>query len=281
MITKLTPKQEEMIPVYLKKWLDIGYNTDRFDEAKTKEVMTWAYELAGYQPPEVLIVDSPKAAQELACKLTGVNKIHNNHNYQWYWSNYYGFYDYILNEIFPEKKADFPLLEKIIELNKHSHYFVYFDNRVIVSQRPTSIKVDEEGRLHNELGPALEYADGYKIYALDGIRITEKQFMWVKSKLDGSKIMSITNVEQRLVCIKYFGVGQLLSHLDSKVVDEYKDYKLHEVTIEGDRNKLLEMQNPSEPKKHYEFVPPEITSCKSAMAWRAGLEVYTPPKTYS
>ena len=34
--------------------------------------------------------------------------------------------------------------------------------------------------------------------------------------------------------------------------------------------KLLEMQNPSEPKKHYEFVPPEVQTVNQALAWRIG-----------
>jgi hypothetical protein len=280
MITNLTPKQKAAIPEYFNKWAKVGYSTERLDPSKTKQAFEWAYQLAGYQSPEVIIVDSPLAAQKKACQLTGENRAHPNHNYQWYWTGYYGFYDYILNELFPEKKGDFHLLEDALFFIQNSHYFVYFDDKVIVSQRPTEIHVDSENdhRLHNELGPALKYADGYSVYALDGVLITEEMLMKVNSKLDASSILGIENADQRVVCTKYFGVGNMLTELEAKELDSFKWYKLYQVELEGETEKLLELKNPSEPKTHYEFVPPHVESCQQAMAVRCGLELFTNPK---
>jgi len=118
----------------------------------------------------------------------------------------------------------------------------------------------------------MKFKDGYEFYALHNIRI-EKEMLNYNAK----EIMAVENVEQRLVLIKNFGVENMLKELDSKIIDTFKEYVLHSVLIEGNKEKLLQMQNPSEPKVHYEFVPPEIETCQQAMAWRFGLDLYVNP----
>ena len=93
-------------------------------------------------------------------------------------------------------------------------------------------------------------------------------------------------MEQRLVLIRNFGAGNMLEELDGKLIDEDVirlygqdiDYKLWAVQIEGNTEKLLEMQNPSEPKRHHEFVTPGIMTCKDALAERMGLDKFKKPK---
>ena len=45
---------------------------------------------------------------------------------------------------------------------------------VFVSERPLVCKVDPEGRLHAEHGPALAYGDGVRVYAWHGVRVPSR-----------------------------------------------------------------------------------------------------------
>jgi hypothetical protein len=144
------------------------------------------------------------------------------------------------------------------------------------------------GRLHSTEGPAWSYADGFCGYALDGVEVPEFVIDAIAGKIPAQKVLELTNVEQRLVAIKYVGAGNLLNALDGKVLcqkgavqaDGRPEYVLHQISLNGTPEKLLEMQNPSEPKRHYEFVPPEVTSCTEALAWRIGwdLKAFKEPK---
>lgn len=63
MITKLTKEQEEKIPQYLKKWLDIGYRTETIDKAKASDFISFLYsDILGMKVPSQLVfLDSPMA----------------------------------------------------------------------------------------------------------------------------------------------------------------------------------------------------------------------------
>jgi hypothetical protein len=150
----------------------------------------------------------------------------------------------------------------------------------IISDRPTKLEMDGSNG-HCTDGPYIEWSDGSGIYALDGVRIPQYIIDLINKEGSAEEILAIENAEHRLVAIKYYGVHNMLPELGGKVINTYKDYKLHSVTIDGDEERLLEMQNPSEEKKHFEFVPPDINTCQEAMAWRVGFKLYSEPKTYS
>ena len=75
-ITKLTPEQEALIPVYQEKWRAIALSTERIDRQKAAEAIRSVYTLLSElypaffkQEPEIIFFDSPFAALlELALK---------------------------------------------------------------------------------------------------------------------------------------------------------------------------------------------------------------------
>jgi hypothetical protein len=91
------------------------------------------------------------------------------------WSNsYYFYYDFILAELFPEKKKDFKLFTDFLEGSKEYHHVYLSPEVAIFSDFPEQIHVNNEGKLNFDKGMALKYRDGYGIYALDGNRIDAK-----------------------------------------------------------------------------------------------------------
>ena len=298
MITELTAEQEKMIPIYEKKWLDIGRSTERLDRDQVNKSIKWAYEFINKKPPKIIYCESPFQAQKLVYLLkeekrslkqmtpilddkdklkeytdkSGPQKFHPffSPSLLSYWV---GFYDYILNELLPQKKEEFKeFLNECRHFYTHNFYMIPYEYVCIVSERPLHVHIDEDYRLHCGNGSAMGFSDGWDINALKGIFL-EKEMM----SYSPSEIMGVENVEQRLVLMENCGIENMLKELRSEIMDSYLEYKLHKVWIEGSENRLLQMDNPSEPKTHYEFVSPHINTCKQAMAERLGIDIYKDP----
>jgi len=65
-IDKLTPEQEKMIPVYIKRYSDPvfdGTYYKNFDAAKAEKMIEWVYKFCDYKVPPVIVVDNPVQAQ--------------------------------------------------------------------------------------------------------------------------------------------------------------------------------------------------------------------------
>jgi hypothetical protein len=96
-------------------------------------------------------------------KMNFIYEASGNWTLQYYW-HYYA----VLNEIFPQKKKDFALFEEFIEHSKHYHKLHLSPEIAVVCDFPKTIQVNAKGELSSETGMALEYRDGYGIYALSG-----------------------------------------------------------------------------------------------------------------
>jgi hypothetical protein len=70
MITKLTPEQEQLIPVYLQKCLDVGYRTKPLDKTKAEKAIEFMYKLMGKPTPQIIYAKSPMAGLMVAALRT-------------------------------------------------------------------------------------------------------------------------------------------------------------------------------------------------------------------
>jgi hypothetical protein len=66
MISKLTLEQEALIPVYLQKWLDVGYRTAPLDKAKAEKAIEFTYKLMSKPMPQIIYAESPMAGLMIA-----------------------------------------------------------------------------------------------------------------------------------------------------------------------------------------------------------------------
>ncbi len=67
MITKLTKEQEDKMPEYVDKWINIGLCTDDCDRAKAEHWCKEAYKAVGLEPPKQFIwTNNPIECAELA-----------------------------------------------------------------------------------------------------------------------------------------------------------------------------------------------------------------------
>ena len=132
------------------------------------------------------------------------------------WGPYYHLYSFILNEIFPDKKPEFEKFTEFMSLNRNHHHIYLYDEMAFISNFPEKISKNENLELHCETGPAIKYRDGFEVYALGGIRIAKEMLNY-----NASEIMSVKNVEQRLVLIKNLDAGNMLNELEAKDKSSY------------------------------------------------------------
>ena len=164
----------------------------------------------------------------------------------------------------------------------HSCAFAWmYPDSVIFCDHPTYIRRDEQHRLHMEGGQAISFADGWGIWVLHGVRVSQRvaetpAYMipivwWAEEK----------NVEVRHEIEKRIGSERLLRDLEAKMIHadlivvggRDLPYEVQEVTLpNGGRRRLLAMTNPSTGEIHREWVPLEITTCREAVCWRNGTQ---------
>jgi hypothetical protein len=93
-----------------------------------------------------------------------------------------------------------------------------FAGAVIACDRPASINRDELGRLHNEVGAAIEFRDGWKIHAVHGVRVPA----WVieePARITIAAIYAEQNTEIQRVMIERFGWDRYAEESGAKIVD--------------------------------------------------------------
>ncbi|HEX5316900.1 MAG TPA: hypothetical protein VFX22_09650 [Candidatus Kapabacteria bacterium] len=156
------------------------------------------------------------------------------------------------------------------------------ENVAVLLERPTFISLDEAGRVHNDLGPAINYRAAAKIYAWHGVAVPDHVVTHPKL-ITIREIMQEQNTEIRRVLIERFGWERYIRESDARVLDTSERGSLMMLPMpQGDRNeapeaiRVLRVQNstpePDGTRKNYFIrVPPDITTANAAVAWSFGM----------
>lgn len=144
----------------------------------------------------------------------------------------------------------------------------------ILCDRPTCLIFNEERKLHNESGPAIEYTDGWKLWYLDGIRV-DKQLVLYPEQQTITQINAELNSDVRALRIQRYGWPRYLKQINAKCVDTRTN------DIEGTIEALYEDRRGSFGSRRLITtcptgrvfamgVPSEIETCEQAQNWLAG-----------
>jgi hypothetical protein len=119
---------------------------------------------------------------------------------------------------------------------------------------------------------AVEYADGWGFYSLNGIRMKPEYVLTPAAELKPETVLKEKSVDVRRELLRKVGVIQMVSH--GKVVEESGYYKLVDMSpvFTGIRYAPhLLMKNPSvDDTWHLEGVHPQCETIQQAINWRAG-----------
>jgi hypothetical protein len=186
-------------------------------------------------------------------------------------SGYCAFYDFLISEVKKlEKKEEMKLWTFFKNVNSELHYMWIFKDVVFCSEKPLELHFNNSDQLHNTTGASVKYADGYSLYALNGVSCPAWVIETPAEQIDCKKILEEQNAEIRRELVRKVGVERMIQKLGAKEIDSRGDYKLIEIEIGNNRKgRALKMKNPSIDTWHVEKVPATIKTVQEAINFRA------------
>ena len=186
-------------------------------------------------------------------------------------SAFASFFRDICHLTFPEE------VQKRLEINEALVSSVgwtwWHENVLVLSDRPKTLKRDDQGRLHCENGPALEYRDGWALHYWHGVSIPKE---WVCGEKPSAKdAISWPQIEQRRAACELVGWANIIEELEARIIDTDDD---PEVGI------LMECAIPDAGNQRFlkvvcgtgrSFVLPVPPSCETALEgnlWTYGID---------
>lgn len=210
-IMSLTKEQTEKFPEYTNKWINIGLSCGPVDLPKAKEALKKIYATAGLkEPKEIIVVRSPIEAIKTIQKKDNsqsAREIFNNFLYGAHEAFWLSFYNFMGTELGIKECS---ALEGLMDLSKVCGWWSAYDNLAVLQDRPTQISLDDQHNLHSTVGPAIEYSDGYSIYAVHGV-IVPKNIVMEKEKITTKMIEKEENAEIRRVMTEFYGIPKYLN----------------------------------------------------------------------
>ena len=234
----LTAEQLAAVKRVGDEWHAIGMSTQRCDRTKAEATVRAAYRAAGIDEPQLIIwMDSPAGGVFAAavCKellRTGGGQLRGQLWDQlrgqlrgqlgrelslWmdaYWLAYY-------TCALPLAGLDeSPQLAALAEATRQLGWWWPMRGVAVLTDRPTVLRVDQQGRLHNATGQALEYADGYAFFGWHGTRVPADL---VGTGWDVTRIMAEENTEIRRCAIERMGWDRFVADAELTLSDEADD----------------------------------------------------------
>ncbi len=153
-------------------------------------------------------------------------------------------------------------------------WWLPYKDFVLVSERPTKILRDEQGRLHSETGNAIEWPDGWGFASWHGTRIPVE---WItqRDQLIPEVALTWPNIEQRRAAAEIIGWAKVLATLPHTVIDEDPDPQI---------GTLISVDLPDAPGARFVLVrcatgrdfalavPLTVKTALEANAWTFGLD---------
>lgn len=139
----------------------------------------------------------------------------------------------------------------------------------IVSDRPMTLKVDNQNRPHSADGPSHEWRDGWKLYHWRGVAVPAR---WIERRdaLTSAEVFAEQNAERRRAGCEILGWDRVLHGVDAKLVDADGDPQigtLYEGQIPGAKKCGFLKVECGTGREFVIPVPPGMPSAIAAQAW--------------
>ncbi|WP_449418130.1 DUF6745 domain-containing protein [Phormidium nigroviride] len=144
-----------------------------------------------------------------------------------------------------------------------------FEEFCYVCDRPRILSFDSQQRLHAEGSPAIQFADGFSVYAYHGVRLPEKYGKVHPQQWRSEWLLSEDNAEMRRVLIQGIGYDRICLELAAVELDSWQEYTLLKIdnNVDVEAIYLLKMTCHSTGHIHVLRVPPDIESAREAIRW--------------
>ncbi len=289
-ITELNEEQIARIDIVREKWLEIGLSTAPLDKEKIKTLIPAVYEAVDLKPPkEIIWLRSPLEgcirAEELVREegtestSASVKDQIKQCGYGLHDASWLSFYDYFLPYL-----DNLDIIKPLINLSQEVGWWWPMDEAVIITEKPQFICRDDEFRLHHDSRMALEYSDGFGIYAWHGVFVP-KEIILEPEKITIESIQEEENQEIRRIMIERFGWDKYLTDQKAIVIqrDDFGELIQFEKLNKQDPNedpmaKFVRVTDGSSDRQYILRVPPETETAHEGVAWSFDLtkEEYNP-----
>ena len=307
-LESITEEQKAQRLVIRDKWLDLGLKHHEFDRERFDRGIRWLYcDMLKKPMPDILVVDSPMGAQyglTLVRALTkdsvgasvgasvrdsvgasvwasvGDSKYESFTPYgsisDYGWVAFYQYFQSIGHPIGDAEKK----FNAFVDLLMANHYdMIVMENLVVVCKKPQHIRMDR-GVMHCTDGPCIEWADGYKLYAIRG-RILPSWIWEDKENHTKERYIGEKNAEYRAGMYAVLGQQRMMEMLGAKSIDTCNDnnetltlLKTDEAFDTADGRQpyaWVQCNCPSTKTTYLLGVKPHHTKAKAAMAELWGL----------
>ncbi|NBT75134.1 MAG: hypothetical protein EBT15_04035 [Betaproteobacteria bacterium] len=177
-------------------------------------------------------------------------------------------------------KIDDPTVTWEHEVFHHCTAFAAFQSSCVVLADRPQIGLNESGNLHSTTGPAVQWADGVKLWFNDGHFMNEggRKIVERPEQLTTAHIMRIRNEETRRLAIERFGWDRFIAEadcpvLDSRVNDIDNTTEMLVGPPRGQENRTgqnrMVLFCRSTGRRYFISVPRDISTCAEAQSWMA------------
>ena len=282
-ITTLTEEQKSRFPEWVSKWLKIGLSTERADFDAAESAGRACYRSAGLPEPIVVL----RMGSPLAATIGGVYAVNllqqvrqqvrqqvgqqveqqvwqqvwqqvgqqvgdavwNNSSSYGLWAGWMSWVSFFRDVCRWEDDAlsRFALAEALA----NTGWQWWHSDVLALSDRPRFIKRNAAGRLHSDEGPAIEYRDGWSIYAWHGYRLPDTHYHLItaRDKITPAMIEAEPNAELRRIALEIFGFDRFFEARGGKVIDKDEVFgrprRLLELKLKGEKIRVMDVYNGS------------------------------------
>jgi hypothetical protein len=171
-------------------------------------------------------------------------------------------------------KKETAALHGLWELCQSAGWALPFDGFCFIADRHDICKLDANGRIHAEDGPAIHYPDGLAVYAWHGTRVPAD---WIEDRtsLTAKTALTWKNIEQRRAACEILGWKTILAELSANTIDRDEDPEIGEL-VEVDipdfgRERFLRVMCGT--KREFALpVPPTMKTALEANAWTYAID---------
>ena len=311
-IDKLTPGQEAHMAAWADEWIEVGLSTDPIDVPRFRAACESLYGYAGIPwHGNVIVVPNPLvgtlAAPVAASLLQGgavdaavdravvgaVDGAVRRRSYPRYggslWPGWWAWRLYFRDVCSLDLDGDlWDRAEAMAETIRSACWWWPHKKFVMVCDRPAVIRREQIGergwqshRLHCESGPAIAWRDGWSLWFLHGVQVTEQVVMNPET-ITWQDVLGEENAERRRVMAERMGWDRLVAEAGLTLLSEVEDpanaphtLRLWDglpVDLYGEPVRLVTMVNASPDLDGSEriyglTVPANISHAGEAIAW--------------
>lgn len=186
------------------------------------------------------------------------------------------FYDFCGRLGLPYAVEQKRVLRLWLDQCRYAHWWFECGGVVFASDRPAELTVDAQGRLHNDDSPALDYGDGFRLFAIHGVRV-DADIVLHPENIAVKRIENEDNVEVRRVLIALYGHERYMKDSGAALVHQDERGKLWRKKRAEDADLVMVEVTNSTPepdgsvRSYLLRVPPNMRTASAAVAWTFGL----------